>query len=144
MTVLKGVILYLSHRKVLLSSEFRCYVSLLRKPICFLRCFLCEWFQGNYICIVLARRDLAAFWSKLCQYICLLQWYHINKWWRSLSMLWQQSSTVICTIWQNHWKTMVQQEGVLADLQIIIYNTLLVFQLCTKARCSFYQSVSGL
>lgn len=35
MTVLKGVILYLSHRKVLLSSEFRCYVSLLRKPICF-------------------------------------------------------------------------------------------------------------
>lgn len=38
---------------------------------------------------------------------------------------------------------MAQGEGVLADLQIIIYNRLVVFQLCTKASCSFYQIVSA-
>lgn len=38
---------------------------------------------------------------------------------------------------------MAQEEGILADLQIIIYNRLVVFQLCTKASCSFYQFVSA-
>lgn len=38
---------------------------------------------------------------------------------------------------------MAQGEGVLADLQIIIYNRLEEFQLCTKASCSFYQFVSA-
>lgn len=37
---------------------------------------------------------------------------------------------------------MAQGEGVLADLQII-YNRLGVFQLCTKASCSFYQFISA-
>lgn len=36
---------------------------------------------------------------------------------------------------------MAQREGILADLQIIIYNRLVVFQLCTKASCSFYQFI---
>lgn len=38
---------------------------------------------------------------------------------------------------------MAQGECVLADLQIIIYKRLVVFQLCTKASCSFYQFVSA-
>lgn len=37
---------------------------------------------------------------------------------------------------------MAQGEGILADLQII-YNRLVVFQLCTKASCSFNQFVSA-
>lgn len=52
-------------------------------------------------------------------------------------MLWQWSTVIIYVAWHNQRRAMAQQEGVLADLQIIIYNTLPVFQLCTKASCSF-------
>lgn len=67
----------------------------------------------------------------------------MNKSWTTLSIFWQWRIAVISTVWQNQRGLMAQGEGVLAGLQIIIYNRLVVFQLCTKASCSFYQFVSA-